>query len=526
MRGTVLAAITFCSAVVSAAPGDNSLGINVHGATPAAVDAVAAMGAPWIRVDGNWFQLEPADDRFQWGPMDASVAEANRAGLAVYMTLAYTPDWVPRHGDTDARSLNDVPNGSAEWVDFVDAAVRRYRPMGVTHFGLWNEPNLEHFFEGAITEYGSIIAVPGAAAVRAACGDCVVLGPDLAHVGDVDDALEALLASIPITTFDIIAHHIYGGFVETGTQVWDGDRFFNSLDEQRFAFTRRDLRQILDGAGWTGDVWITETGYRADPSDPAEETNQATYVRRVIEEQLARPWYTNTFFYEILDCRPFQPSCDIDGFGLMRSTGTTDLGRARFPADFRTKPAFDQLQQLIMQHPELGRVATPAACADGRDNDGDGHTDLADPGCADASDDDEPDDPPPDAGTWPDASSPDGGYVDSGVRLDAEADASVRVDARAVVDGGAIAPDLGGVDAPAVVVDAGRVADGGVAADAAATSQQGQVGQPAPDGCQCVTPTVPAGPRGWLWVFIAVALYRCGTVGRRDQAFARDADVD
>jgi Bacterial Ig domain/Domain of unknown function (DUF1929) len=37
----------------------------------------------------------------------------------------------------------------------------------------------------------------------------------------------------------------------------------------------------------------------------------------------------------------------------------------------------------------------PAQCADGLDNDSDGKTDLADPGCASASDDNEADDPPP-----------------------------------------------------------------------------------------------------------------------------------
>src|SRR6185503_6636994 len=37
----------------------------------------------------------------------------------------------------------------------------------------------------------------------------------------------------------------------------------------------------------------------------------------------------------------------------------------------------------------------PKQCADGLDNDGDGKIDLADPGCATASDDNEADDPPP-----------------------------------------------------------------------------------------------------------------------------------
>lgn len=391
---------TLCVVVISgdvfAAPGDNAVGMNIHAASPPIIAAAADLGMTWVRVDANWFQMEPADDQYAWRPMDAGVASASQAGLQVFMTLAYTPPWVPRHGDTDGIATNDVPNGSAEWASFVTAAVTRYRAMGVTHFGIWNEPNLDHFFEGTVAEYATLIAIPGAAAVRAACADCTVLGPDLAHVGAVDDWLEDLLGRIPLTTFDIISHHIYGGFPETGTQIWDGDRFFNSLDQQRFSFTRRSLRQILDGAGYQGEVWITETGYRASPvGDQTAESNQATYVDRVIDEQLARAWYTNTFFYEMLDCRPFLPTCDIDGFGIIRSTGTTDLNTATFPADFTRKPAYDALKQRIAATPQLSGGGAPAPqCGDGTDNDNDGRIDVADRGCADAVDNDESDDPP------------------------------------------------------------------------------------------------------------------------------------
>ena len=74
-----------------------------------------------------------------------------------------------------------------EEVDFVTDAVNRYSaaPYNVTHFGIWNEPNLTQFFEGgadSIDEYVDTILVPGAAAVRSACNSCKVLGPDLAHL--------------------------------------------------------------------------------------------------------------------------------------------------------------------------------------------------------------------------------------------------------------------------------------------------------------------------------------------------------
>ena len=40
--------------------------------------------------------------------------------------------------------------------------------------------------------------------------------------------------------------------------------------------------------------------------DAGEEDLQAVYVRRVLEEQLGRAWYTNSFFYEISDCGSFR----------------------------------------------------------------------------------------------------------------------------------------------------------------------------------------------------------------------------
>jgi hypothetical protein len=384
--------LAFLAAPATAAVGDEDVGLCVHHGEQAFIDAAADLGVTWVRVDGNWDAFEPSDDNYQWGGVDAAVDAANAAGISVFLTLAYTPSWVARHGDTDGYPGNDVPNGTAEWTDFVGDAVVHFRARGVRHFGIWNEPNLRGFFEGTVDEYANVIANPGATAVRAACADCLVLGPELAHVGAADDYLEAVLQRTP-SAWDIITHHNYHAFAETGWQIFDGDSFINALDMQRFPFTRRSLRQILDGAGWTGEVWIAETGYRASPGDANEEMLQAIYVERALEEQLARAWYTNSFFYEIHDCGPDQPSCTIDGFGLMRATGGTP-GNRSFPNDFRTKPAYDALKRFIIDNPSIVGGSPPLQCGDGADNDGDQRIDLADRGCADPLDDDESNDPP------------------------------------------------------------------------------------------------------------------------------------
>jgi hypothetical protein len=378
-----------------AAVGDNSVGMNIHIGRDTFINACADLGVGWVRMDGNWFVMEPSRDSYNWAWMDDFVTRAHDAGLKVFITLGYTPDWVPSHGPADGQTGDNCPDTEADWVDFVEDAVTHYRAMGVTHYGMWNEPNLDGFFDGTVDEYVNIIMVPGAAAVRRVCADCKVLGPELANVGDCDVYLEDIFARAPASTFDIITHHSYNGFTETGWHIWDGDGFINVLDDQRIpGFTRKDLRQILDAAGWTGEVWITETGYRATPiGDQTEEDTQAVYYTRVLEEQLKRAWYTNSFFYEIHDCGPDQPECTIDGFGIMRAVSGS-VGSRTFPDDFRLKPAFHALKQFISDHPEIVGTQPPPQCGDGQDNDHDGLTDLQDPGCTEALDDDESDDPP------------------------------------------------------------------------------------------------------------------------------------
>ena len=376
----------------------DQVGINTHVPGADLLDLCVDAGVSWVRMDGDWLSLNPAAGRYDWAALDAAVNAARSRGLRVYLTLAYTPAWVPRVARTraDAYPGNDEPASSAQWTTFVTEAVRHYRPLGVTHFGIWNEPNLNGFWEEAagLDPYVTKILVPGAAAVRAACADCRVLGPDLAHVGEYNVFLDGVLARAR-GSFDILAHHIYSGWPETGTTLLSGDSFVQALEMRRFPFTRASLREVLDARGWTGEVWITETGYRATPvGDAAAEGRQATSVRRTLEEQLARRWWSNTFFYEVMDCGVDQAMCDIDGFGLSRALRPITGGPRRYPADYRVKPAFTALRDFIRAHPEVVSRAMPAQCANGVDDDGDRRVDGDDRGCASGLDTNEADDPP------------------------------------------------------------------------------------------------------------------------------------
>ncbi len=57
----------------------------------------------------------------------------------------------------------------SDYADFVDFVVRRYSPLGVTHYEIWNEPDHTRFWPSGVNaaDYTSMLR-PGHAAVKAA----------------------------------------------------------------------------------------------------------------------------------------------------------------------------------------------------------------------------------------------------------------------------------------------------------------------------------------------------------------------
>lgn len=322
--------------------GRDELGVNAHIPADDELDALADLGVGWVRIDVNWFVVEPREGAYDWREIDRVVDGARARGLQVFATLAYAPAWASE-ADGDGVPTNNVPRAGA-YERFVEAAVRHLDGR-VTHFGMWNEPNLDGFFEGSVDAYVDRVLVPGAAAVRRACAGCTVLAPDLAGVsgwqGYLGDVLRHAADSI-----DVLAHHTYASPQSVRAQ-WACDDLDHALDigADAICFYKPGLRQVLDEAAFDRPVWLTETGYRANPwDDEAQQDRQVRYARRVLELQLEHAWWTNTFFYELSDCGVAQPDCTIDGFGILRRTAGPD---DTWADNFLLKPVFEFLRDEL-----------------------------------------------------------------------------------------------------------------------------------------------------------------------------------
>jgi hypothetical protein len=281
-------------------------GINAHVPNNQVLDLVAQAGIGWVRLDFNWFTLEPERDHYNWGYMDSVVSNARARGLEIFATLAYTPAWANGTGN-----IADPPTDPNDWYDFVHDTVARYRGS-IKYWGMWNEPNLENFFTGSGWQYREWILKPGAQAAKAADPSCFVLAPELAHLNSADwpGWMEEAMTAGGADYVDIITHHCYKG--DTG---WDT---FDFLDEGAFHWPWDDppLMDVLKDLGVDDrPVWLTEVGWTTAEKDDVSEADQAEYYHQLLWGVYERDYLHKVFPYEIID----DPTTGVPHWGIVHS---------------------------------------------------------------------------------------------------------------------------------------------------------------------------------------------------------------
>lgn len=354
------------------------LGLNIHQSQDVGLDITRDAHLGWVRIDLNWLDAQPTAAAPDFTRFDAIVDGANARGLKVLATIGYTPAWASTGDAANDGSSNDVPVEGA-YATFVASVVDHFQGR-VFHYELWNEANLDVFFEGTPDEYVELVLLPGAAAVHAGCPSCFVVAPSVASVGDDYDVfLDTVLAAAK-DEIDIISGHAYAQFPDMGAGGLKNDDFFDKLESHRvieaggtvFFEGPLSFREVMDAHGATQPFFMTETGFEADPADPEALASQVLFTRHVLEAMLSRPWWTTTIFYEGFD----EPGSGY-AFGIAVHDGS--------PAGYTPKPAFDLIKKARDAQPRLG--GTIGDCADGLDEDADGLIDFpADPDCISKAD--------------------------------------------------------------------------------------------------------------------------------------------
>ncbi|HEX6738581.1 MAG TPA: hypothetical protein VF310_09930 [Vicinamibacteria bacterium] len=287
---------------------ETRLALNVHVPSNDIIDDVAQnLGLRWMRVDFDWFRIQPERGVFEWPEWDRVVDRAAARGVRVLATLAYTPGWAssnpgnPRPGD---------PPDPNAWTDFVGEALGHFRGR-VGHWQFWNEPNITDFWNGSRQLFRTRILEPAARLARGADPQLQVVGPGLANLRDWRDWFRELTADPAL--LDVVNHHNYGR---------DGREAILDLERDRPGLP--SLRTLIREQGLEGKpFWLTETGLRSSQGD------QRAYYEDVVDVLGERPWVHRVFFFHYWD----GPGQGNGGYGIVNQ-------------DFSPKPAYVFLRSV------------------------------------------------------------------------------------------------------------------------------------------------------------------------------------
>jgi hypothetical protein len=293
------------------------LGLNVHVPSLAILDdVVSGLGLPWIRVDFDWFRIQPERDTFSWEALDRVVQGAFARGLQVLAVLSYTPAWAS--SNPASPRISDPPAQVSFWTDFVRATVERFSSR-VQHWQFWNEPNIREFWSGSMVQYRTQILEPAAAVARSIDAALRVVSPGLANLRDWRDWFREIMRAK--ASIDVVNHHNYA---DSGRDA--------ILDLGRDRPRQPSLRTLIREQGVEDrPFWLTETGRRSDAG------NQPEYYEDVLIVLQEEAWVHRLFFFHYTD----GPGQGNGGFGIVNE-------------DLSPKPAHGVLQTVLQPRALVG----------------------------------------------------------------------------------------------------------------------------------------------------------------------------
>lgn len=286
------------------------LGLNVHVPDDSILDAVARdLGIGWVRVDFDWYRIQPEPAHFDWEPLDRVIDQSERLGLEVLATLGYTPAWASSR--PASPSIADPPADTRFWTDIVRLALERFRGR-VRHFQFWNEPNIREFWNGTMLQYRTGILEPAAQLARSVDPSLRIVAPGLANLRDWRDWFRETMKARD--SIDVVNHHNYAG---SGREA--------IADLERDRFLQPSLLTLIREEGVADrPFWLTETGRRSDAG------NQQEYYEDVLVVLQEKAWVNRVFFFHYTD----GPGQGNGGFGIVGE-------------DHSPKPAYQALRAVV-----------------------------------------------------------------------------------------------------------------------------------------------------------------------------------
>lgn len=298
-------------------------GVGNEAYVQASLEQVREMGAGWIVELFPWAYVQPRSRYgYDWAGADLIIQHARRQGLEVVARLDLVPAWARPPESTDRRI---DPEHYQDYANYVAAFAERYRPLGVRHLIIWNEPNLRF-------EWGERPPDPGAYAallkvvyptVKAAVPDAIIVAGALSPGASLEDGqarmddmqyLASLYDAEAGPFFDMWAVHAYGGQEPPEAEP----------APERVNFRRIELvRALMDRFGdQEKRIIVTEAGYNDHPrwSAAVRPADRIRWTIGTFEQARTYPWLEAVAIWQF--GTPFRTRSYPDNWNFVAPDGT------------------------------------------------------------------------------------------------------------------------------------------------------------------------------------------------------------
>lgn len=286
-------------------------------------------GAGWVRVDVGWSTLQSqGPGRFdQWyvDVIDSVLDDAQEHDLKVILMLWQTPSWASPSGTENA-----VPRKVGDYAAALEQAAERWGDR-VDAWEIWNEPNLDSFFQGEDPASYTDLLCAAYPAVKKYDDSPVLFGGIMYN--DAQWLTEAYESGAQ-GCFDALATHPYIGPSDAAPDT-------PSVGAVWRLTSTPAMHKVMKAWG-DGDkqIWITELGWSTGTENegnewdrPVTARKQAKFLRQAV--RLIRddyPYVGPIIWYRDVDGR--SPRYQ-DGFGLMHADLTDKPAMKAFRAAVR-----------------------------------------------------------------------------------------------------------------------------------------------------------------------------------------------
>lgn len=268
----------------------------------ATVESIRSTGSRWVRFDIDWSEIESDKGVFDWSGTDRLVSFSKNAGLEILGLITYTPAWA-RDPAAPAPDGHTRPADPAEFGKFAAVAAERYADS-ISAWEIWNEPNLQAFFNPApdAAKYAELLTAASGAVKSVQPHATIVSGglsPATDNGTDISPTvfLESLYASGAAPSFDVVGMHPYS---YPATPSDPMTRNWNSF------YRMRSMHDTMVAHGDTSTaIWATEFGAPTGTGIGAvTESRQAEILRDGFNEARSLGFVEKIFVYSLHDRGP------------------------------------------------------------------------------------------------------------------------------------------------------------------------------------------------------------------------------